>query len=79
MAKKLKRVDITYRQNKGGWVAKSNGRKVDSADTKSELVAKVAKKAKASNGTTVRIHGRNGRVQEERTYPRSADPRGSKG
>jgi hypothetical protein len=27
----------------------------------------------------VRIHLENGRIQEERTYPRSADPRSSKG
>ncbi len=27
----------------------------------------------------VRIHKKNGRIQEERTYPRKADPRHSKG
>jgi len=28
---------------------------------------------------SIRIRKRNGKIQEERTYPRSADPRGSKG
>jgi hypothetical protein len=28
---------------------------------------------------TLRIHDKNGRFREERTYPRSADPRHSKG
>jgi len=76
---KLDRVDITYRTRKGGWVAKSNGKKVDSATTKADLVAKVAKTGKASKGTTVRIHSRSGQIQEERTYPSSANPRSSKG
>jgi predicted secreted protein len=79
VAKKLKRVDITYRKNKGGWVAKSGGKKVDSADTKADLVTKVARKARKSKGTSLRIHSRSGQIQEERTYPRSADPRSSKG
>jgi hypothetical protein len=30
-------------------------------------------------GTSVRIHKRNGRFQEEHTYPHSADPKRSKG
>ena len=28
---------------------------------------------------SVRIHKENGQIQEERTYPRSKDPRGTKG
>lgn len=28
---------------------------------------------------SVRIYGKNGRIQEERTFPRSADPRKSRG
>jgi hypothetical protein len=28
---------------------------------------------------SVKIKKRNGKIQEERTYPRSADPRASKG
>ena len=31
------------------------------------------------HGGSMRIHKENGRIQEERTYPRSADPRRSPG
>jgi len=36
-------------------------------------------KAIELGGGSVRIHGQNGRVLEERTYPRSRDPKRSKG
>jgi hypothetical protein len=42
-----------------------------------QKTAAVAKKAKKP--TSVRIHKANGQIQEERTYPRSADPKQSKG
>jgi len=76
---KLARTDIVYKKKSNQWVAERNGRKVDSAAKKSTLVSRVAKKAKASRGTSLRIHKRNGQIQEERAYPRPADPGGSKG
>lgn len=30
-------------------------------------------------GGSVKIHKENGRIQQERTYPRSRDPKGSRG
>jgi uncharacterized protein DUF2188 len=36
-------------------------------------------KAIELGGGSVRIHGQNGRVLEERTYPRSRDPKRSRG
>jgi hypothetical protein len=33
----------------------------------------------APQAASVRIHNADGKFQEERTYPRSADPRSSKG
>lgn len=36
-------------------------------------------KAVGSLGGSVKIQKENGRIQEERTYPRSKDPRSSKG
>jgi hypothetical protein len=38
----------------------------------------VLEKAVGGRGS-VRIRKRDGKIQEERSYPRSADPRGSKG
>jgi hypothetical protein len=35
--------------------------------------------AEAAGAATVRIHTKDGRIAEERTYPRSADPKRSKG
>lgn len=77
MPKKLKRTDIVYK--KGHWIAERKGRQLDSAETKTELVERVAKKSGRSRGTSVRIHKQNGQIQEERTYPRWADPVKSKG
>jgi hypothetical protein len=45
--------------------------------TKTRATAAASKRAVKNRGS-VRIRNRNGRIQEERTYPRSADPR-SKG
>ncbi len=74
---KLKRTDIVYKKDR--WVAETNGRKVDSATKKADLVKRVAKKASTARGTSLRIHKRNGQIQEERTYPRSKDPKSSRG
>ena len=39
----------------------------------------VLKKAVGKEGGSVKIHNLKGRIQEERTYPRSKDPKGSRG
>ncbi len=50
------------------------------APTKAEAVKKVATAAKKDpQPVSVRIHKADGKIQQERTYPRSADPRRSKG
>jgi hypothetical protein len=74
----MKRIDVVKKGD--GWVGQSAGQVVAMASTKTEIVRETARVAKAE-GTpvSVRIHGVNGRIQEERTYPRSADPRSSKG
>jgi hypothetical protein len=46
---------------------------------KKEAVQASAKARKGSNSTTIRIHGKHRRVQEEPSYPKSADPRSSEG
>ena len=80
MAKqKMRRVDVVKKRS--GWVAATkSGRTFATGSTKDTVVRNAAKKARGSaRPTTLRIHGRDGTVQEERTYPRSADPRSSKG
>lgn len=48
------------------------------ASTKAKAMQKMQNYMQTHQGS-VRIHKENGRIQEERTYPRSKDPRGSKG
>lgn len=74
-----KRVDVSKQGDK--WVAKTKQDKVvASAPKKVDAVKKTAAAArKDPEAVTVRIHKENGRIQEERTYPRSADPKSSKG
>ena len=76
----MRRIDVVKKG--GNWVGRSNGNTVrgTKAKTKSASVKKTAAVArKAKKPTSVRIHKVNGRIQEERTYPRKADPKRSKG
>jgi hypothetical protein len=75
----LRRIDVVKHRNR--WVAQTkSGRTYASGTTKKAVVRKTATKARnATRPTTVRIHGRDGRIQEERTYPRSFDPRSRRG
>ena len=77
---KLPRFSLAHNETKK-WELKKEG--------SSEVVKAFASKAAALKGGvlekvlggrgSVRIRKRDGKIQEERTYPRSADPRGSKG
>jgi ketosteroid isomerase-like protein len=80
VAKKLKRIDIVKRDDH--WVGERQGSKrvYVQGSTKEMAVRRAAKKAKRDpRAVSVRIHGRDGRIQEERTYPRTVDPSSSKG
>lgn len=80
MAKQnLRRIEV--KKGRSGWTAKTkNGRAFATGDTKAAVVKNAAAKARKSRRpVSLRIHGRDGRIQEERTYPRSADPSSSKG
>lgn len=74
----MKRIDVVKKDD--GWAGESGGKTVSRGDTKVETVRKTAEVAKADPGpVTVKIHKENGRIEEERTYPASADPKKSKG
>lgn len=75
----MKRVDLTKRGDK--WVARTrSGQTVASAKTKKVAVKRTATAAKRDRqAVTVKIHKVSGKFQEERTYPRKADPHRSKG
>jgi hypothetical protein len=75
----MERWDVTRKNT--GWIARDGaGRTKAQGPTKLTAVRNTAAAAKRSRGpVSVRIHKANGRIQEERTYPRSADPRRTKG
>ena len=75
---KLPRYSLGYNAKSKRWELTS--------ENSGGVVKTFASKAKATKGGvlsravggrgSVRIRKRNGKIQEERTYPRSADPRG---
>lgn len=76
----MKRIDVVKKNDQ--WVGESGGRTVRGtrAPRKEEAVRKTARIANADEqAVTVKIHKQDGRIQEERTYPRKADPKRSKG
>jgi hypothetical protein len=76
----VKRMEV--KKKNGEWRAESKGRAVPgtSSPRKTETVKKTAEKARRSQEpVSVRIHKESGKFQEERTYPRGADPSRSRG
>ena len=74
----MKRIDIVKKGD--AWVGESKGNVVSRGDTKAEAIHNTARVAKADpEPVTVKIHKLDGKIQEERTYPRKADPSSSKG
>lgn len=76
----MKRIDVVKKGEK--WVGESGGKTVrgTGAPKKDQAVKNTAKVARKSpEPVTVKVHKENGRIQEERTYPGSADPHRSKG
>jgi hypothetical protein len=78
---KLPRYSLVHNDKSKKWELKHEG--------SGQVVKRFATKAAATKGGvleravggkgSVRIRKRNGKIQEERTYPRTADPRGSRG
>jgi hypothetical protein len=74
----MKRMDVVKKGDE--WVAETSGEIVTRAPKKDDAVRQTAQVAKAdADAVTVKIHKENGRIQEERTYPRRADPPKSRG
>ncbi len=74
----MKRIDVVKKGSE--WVARSGTETVARAPKKTEIVKKTAEVARADpKPVSVRIHKQDGDFQEERTYPRSGDPRRRKG
>ena len=79
MADTLTRYDLV--KGEYTWELKAGGRVLAQAAAKAEFVDNLeATLKRVGNGEgTVRIHTEIGGIEEERTYPRSKDPRKSAG
>lgn len=74
----MKRVDLVKKGEQ--WVQESRGESRPLSRLKKDAITKAAQAARrAREAVTLKIHKEDGRIQEERTYPRAADPRTSKG
>ena len=68
------------RDNKSGeWRGKRGSDEITRGPTKQPVVKRTIAAAKRDEKSHVVIKGRDGKIQQERTYPRSGDPRKSKG
>jgi hypothetical protein len=79
---KLPTFTLEYDEKRDQWELQNDqtDRVVKRWDTKEDATARgVLKNAVGNDGGSVRIQKTNGRYQEERTFPRSADPKKSKG
>ncbi|MFK7060258.1 DUF2188 domain-containing protein [Flavobacterium oreochromis] len=71
---------VTKTEN--GWQGKAeNGKRASTTgDTKAQVMQRTIEIAKKHNGNSnVIIHKQDGKFQEERTYPKSSDPRQTPG
>ena len=73
---------LTRDKKRGGWQLEKAGsdRATARFNTKAEALRRgVLKSAVGRDGGSVKVHNQNGRIQQERTYPRGRDPQLSKG
>ncbi|HYG30604.1 MAG TPA: DUF2188 domain-containing protein [Allosphingosinicella sp.] len=80
--KNLPRYHLTKDKEKGDWELREQGadRAKRRFETKSEATAGgVLGAALGKAGGSVRIHLEKGPIEEERTFPRARDPRGTPG
>lgn len=82
MANKLPKFTLEKNETKDRWdlTNDATNRTVKTFDTKGDATRGGAlEKAVGESGGSVKIQKENGRFQEERTYPGSADPKKSPG
>lgn len=79
---KIQKFTLEYNEKKDRWDLENDktNKVVKSFETKEAAIAGgVLKKVLGKDGGSVKIKKENGKIQEERTYPKSADPVESKG
>lgn len=79
---KLPKFTLEYNEKKSRWNLQNDktGKIIKTFETKADATkGGVLKKVLGKNGGSVKIQKENGRIQEERTYPKKADPIESRG
>jgi len=79
---KLPKFTLMYNEQKERWDLKNEGTKRVIKTFETKLAATkggILEKAVGRNGGSVKIKKTDGKIQEERTFPASQDPRKSKG
>ncbi|GMU74348.1 MAG: hypothetical protein AMXMBFR44_5450 [Candidatus Campbellbacteria bacterium] len=79
---KLPKFTLEYNEEKKRWDLENDktNKLVKSFETKEDATeGGVLRKAVGTDGGSVKIQKENGKIQEERTYPKSRDPKESKG
>jgi hypothetical protein len=79
---KLPKFTLEFDEKKEKWRLGNDktNKAIKTFDTKQEATqGGVLKRVLGKEGGSVKIQKKNGRIQEERTFPASADPRRSKG
>lgn len=82
MTKKLPKYTLTYDEKKSDWKLQQDKthKTVKTFNTKEAATSGgVLRKAVGKEGGSVKIQKTDGHFQEERTYPKNADPKKSKG
>jgi len=76
-----KRKTYHVTKTEDGWQGKlEDGKKASvKGKTKQEVMKKTIEIAKKQGNSSVKIHKQNGKIQEERTYPKGTDPYPPKG
>lgn len=79
MSSKKETIHVTKKDGK--WSSKkANAKKASKTfDTKKEAVEYAKAQAKKIGNAEVKIHGKDGKIQESNTYTRQNDPRNIKG
>ena len=76
-----KRTTYNVTKTEDGWQGKKEGgeRASVTGANKKDVVDRTISIAKNQDVSSVKIHKADGKIQEERTYPRSSDPNPPKG
>jgi uncharacterized protein YdaT len=76
-----KRTTYHVTKTENGWQGKKEGaeRASTTGNTKKEVVERTIEIAKNKDNSSVKIHKEDGKIQEERTFPKSSDPNPPKG